>query len=45
MKIYIVFYYNECTKVWNVGNAYLDRASADEEAESYGGYVLTRVVL
>ena len=45
MKIYIVFYYNECTKVWNVGNAYFNRASADEEAECYNGYVLTREVL
>ena len=44
MNIYIVFYYDDCAEAWFVGNAYYNRADADEEAKIYDGYVLTRKV-
>lgn len=45
MKVYIVFYYNGFQEAWTVDNVYRNRADADERAEEYGGYVLTREVL
>jgi len=45
MTIYIVFYYDDCAEAWLVGNAYFNRAEANEEAKTYNGYVLTREVL
>ena len=44
MNIYIVFYYDDCAEMLLVGNAYYNRADADEEAKIYDGYVLTRTV-
>ena len=45
MNVYIVFYYDGYAEAWTVGNAYSNRAEADEEAKIYNGYVLTRTVL
>lgn len=45
MRVHVVFYYDDCAKMWFVGNVYLNRTEADEEARKYDGYVLTRDVL
>lgn len=45
MNIYFVFYYDDYAGALLVGNAYYNRADADEEAKTYNGYILTREVL
>lgn len=44
MTVYIVFYWNGYDEVWCVGNVYLNKATAQKEADEYNGYVLTRTV-